>query len=390
MFDDVVVGGGIAGLYAALKLVRKGHKVALIERDRTLGGRARTAEFGGATVATGAGIGRKAKDATLQALLKALRVPNVHEFQVIHTTPAHCQARDMFFAVRAAYERRAAAGARPRDTFRSFATRVLGIMPYKHLVLCSGYSDFEQADVADVLYNYGFEDNFSTYVGLSVPWAALVGAMQAELTRAGCTLWTGCTATALVPDGEHYTVHTTRGPLVATTVILATEIAGVRALLPHEPMYFRVHAQPFVRLYALFSRASAKIVKAAIKGVTVVEGPLQKIIGMSDRVFMVAYSDNASALAVHRAAPDGSAASRLRVARMVEDALGLRPGVLHIEALQLFFLPSGTHYNDPGLHAVAGQYKLQHPAPNVFVVGEAVARHQGWVEGALESVDAVL
>ena len=27
---------------------------------------------------------------------------------------------------------------------------------------------------------------------------------------------------------------------------------------------------------------------------------------------------------------------------------------------------------------------------NLFVVGEAVSRYQGWVEGALESVEAIL
>jgi hypothetical protein len=32
----------------------------------------------------------------------------------------------------------------------------------------------------------------------------------------------------------------------------------------------------------------------------------------------------------------------------------------------------------------------QHPTNSIIVVGEAVALHQGWVEGALESVEAAL
>ena len=32
----------------------------------------------------------------------------------------------------------------------------------------------------------------------------------------------------------------------------------------------------------------------------------------------------------------------------------------------------------------------QHPDKNILVVGEAVSRNQGWAEGALESVKAVL
>jgi monoamine oxidase len=59
-----------------------------------------------------------------------------------------------------------------------------------------------------------------------------------------------------------------------------------------------------------------------------------------------------------------------------------------------FYWPVGTHYYEP-LH---GPYKnrrefiyaAQNPMPNVYVVGEVVSQHQGWVEGALESVEAVI
>ena len=34
--------------------------------------------------------------------------------------------------------------------------------------------------------------------------------------------------------------------------------------------------------------------------------------------------------------------------------------------------------------------KAQHPEKGILVVGEAISRNQGWTEGALESVKAVL
>jgi monoamine oxidase len=34
--------------------------------------------------------------------------------------------------------------------------------------------------------------------------------------------------------------------------------------------------------------------------------------------------------------------------------------------------------------------KAQHPEKGILVVGEAVSRNQGWTEGALESVEAVM
>lgn len=50
----VVVGGGIAGLAAAYRLVRAGHRVTVLEADDRVGGKLRTAEIAGTTVDVGA------------------------------------------------------------------------------------------------------------------------------------------------------------------------------------------------------------------------------------------------------------------------------------------------------------------------------------------------
>ena len=53
----------------------------------------------------------------------------------------------------------------------------------------------------------------------------------------------------------------------------------------------------------------------------------------------------------------------------------------------------GTHYYEPLSSYKKREdfiYQIQHPEPGLLVVGEVVSRHQGWSEGALESVkDAV-
>jgi monoamine oxidase len=66
---------------------------------------------------------------------------------------------------------------------------------------------------------------------------------------------------------------------------------------------------------------------------------------------------------------------------------------LKIVALKDFYWPVGTHYYGP-LHGVKNRtefvYKVQHPMNGMLVVGEAVSTYQGWVEGALESVETAL
>lgn len=53
MTDDVVIGGGLAGLAAAAYLARAGRRVRLLERGKELGGRARTSHPGGISLNLG-------------------------------------------------------------------------------------------------------------------------------------------------------------------------------------------------------------------------------------------------------------------------------------------------------------------------------------------------
>jgi hypothetical protein len=148
-------------------------------------------------------------------------------------------------------------------------------------------------------------------------------------------------------------------------------------------------------LYAKFSKSSTEIIKQYVKGYTVVEGPLQKIIPMdpSKGVYMIAYSDNASAVAL-KDHLENTPENRSYFEDLLEQALKIEEGSLKINALLDFYWPIGTHYYEP----LKGPYKnrtafinaAQHPDKNILVVGEVVSKHQGWVEGALESVEAVL
>jgi hypothetical protein len=395
MFDSIVIGGGIAGLYAAMKLCARGDHVIVLERDDEFGGRAKTDEFCGVRVVTGAGIGRKDKDWRLQSLLDTLRVPAT-AFPVRHAVSAPlgpCSAADQFHVLKAEYATRDDART-DMVTFRDFGQEVLGNQAYAQMVQCSGFSDFEDAAVRDVFYHYGFDDNVTDWTGLSIPWNQVIETMCKVLDDSGrCLLCVGCPVDHLTV-GKDVKVRTEDGGVIrGRRVYIATEISTVQTLLRKEPMYKCIHAQPFFRLYASFSGASAEVMGSAVQGVTIVGSPLQKMIPMSDTVYMVAYCDNEDALFMrHVVMTTPGSSIRSTIARFIEQGLGLRRKCLRVDALHEMFFESGTHYNAPALY---NEYKhklsvLQHPVPRVFVVGEAVSTHQGWVEGALESVDAVL
>lgn len=410
MYDVVIVGAGVAGLYAAYTLRKRHPTIKFIVLEKSprgeIGGRVATEMFYDVRIALGAGVGREDTNPLLLQLCRELG---------IHLDPSHKAVVDYSSGIIAKLShknprvwylnaikelRRAYRADKPRasrETFRQFATRVLGSESYKTFVLVSGYSDYEQADVFETLYNYGLDDNTGGWPQIRIPWAEL---LQALIAAVGPTNIRTSTEVLGISESESesesssnvFSVSTKSGVLAARHVIVATTIDGIRRLVPNHPkhkdVYDNIHGQPFLRVYAKFDKASAALLSSGgyIQHYTVVEGPLQKIIPISPEkgVYMIAYCDNANALELRDT-------SKTVFAALVEKALGIAPGSLKILGLREVFWRTGTHFFGP----LPPRFKTRrefldearHPgAPNLAVVGEAVSTYQGWVEGALESV----
>jgi monoamine oxidase len=110
-------------------------------------------------------------------------------------------------------------------------------------------------------------------------------------------------------------------------------------------------------------------------------------------VYMIAYNDNNNTLALKNYLKN-TKENRELYEMLLERSLGIPENSLQIIALKDFYWPIGTHYYTPldGAYSSREEFihKAQHPEKGVLVVGEAVSRNQGWTEGALESVKAVL
>jgi hypothetical protein len=127
---------------------------------------------------------------------------------------------------------------------------------------------------------------------------------------------------------------------------------------------------------------------------TIVPGLLQKMIPFSKSVYMIAYCDNKNAEILQKY-KENTPKNRRFFEKQVEEALGIIPNSLKIVGLKDFYWPIGTHYYEPlDLKKYVNRNEfikeVQHPETGILVVGENVSRKQGWTEGALESVHAVL
>lgn len=403
VYDFIIIGSGIAGLYSAYKILHESPQcsILILERNKRawLGGRTSNEEFYGATIVTGAGIGRQKKDKLLLSLLKQLNIPH-HAYTVNKKYAPNVDNIDVNKIVsylKKKYNK--TPFLYKNKTFREFALDLLGEKTYYDFITSTGYTDYENADIHDTLYYYGMDDNSNKLDAFFVSWKQLVDTIIDKLLKYNVDIKS---SSNVIQFNRLDECKSSCGYIVACEngakykcikVIVATTISSIQKLFPltKYPIYKQIHGQPFLRLYGKFSGKSAIIMKNAVKSYTVVSGPLYKIIPIntSKGVYMIAYNDN-NATVYLKNHLNNTIANRKLFARLLEKSLCLPFESLKLDAIIDFYWPIGTHYYEP-LSGYKNRIEFirnaQHPMSGVVVVGEVVALDQGWVEGALDSVE---
>lgn len=398
-YDIIIIGSGISGLYSAysIKNTFPNTSFLILEKNqkKLIGGRTNNDHFYGSEIVTGAGIGRKNKDKLLYKLLTDLHF-NLTEFTVnpqysklIHPV----DIKKIMIYLRKEYKK----FKHKNLSFKLFAMNILGKTLYNKFLISTGYTDYENEDAFETLYHYGMEDNACCWKAFSVPWRKLIMKLYHYIGPnhfkfSSCVVDiqhlqnNQCEFQLNIENGTYY---------LCNRVIIASTIDTIRNLLPRHTIYRYIKGQPFLRLYAKFTKKSAEIIKKYVKGSTIVPGPLQRIIPMDhdNGVYMIAYNDNNNALSL-KGNLKNTKENRDLYETLLEHSLGIPDNSLHIIAIKDYYWTIGTHYYTP-LNCDYNSRedfinKAQHPKKGILVVGEALSRNQGWSEGALESVKAVL
>lgn len=404
IYDIIIIGSGMAGLYSALKIREfSPHTSFLIleqYKKNWIGGRTSNEMFYGTQIVTGAGIGRKDTNPLLIKLMKKLNIHYV-EYNSIMNYANTFEPVDIVKVIdqlKIQYKKHPELH---NKTFKEFFIKIFGIDLYKRFIMSAGYTDYENADIYETLYKYGMDDNKGGWTGLHVPWKKIVDKLYEKIGKEHFKFSSDVIQISKVRVKPClFEIETNdKKQYYSNKVIVATTISGIKNLVPgasnKNSLYQQIHGQTFLRLYAKFDKKSSEILKKYVSDYTIVPGPLQKIIPMdSDKgVYMIAYSDNDSAIALKnnlKNIPE----NRSLFAELIEKSLGMPNDSLHIIAIKDYYWPIGTHYYEPLKGNFRDRddfvYQAQHPQEGMLVVGEVVSRYQGWTEGALESVEAVL
>lgn len=398
--DIIIIGSGMSGLYSAyqIKQFSPSTSFLILEKYKKtwIGGRTSNDLFYGTEIVTGAGIGRKNKDKLLHKLLNNFNL-NTPEY-IINPQKSkliqNVDTNNIMNHLKTEYKK----FKDKQLTFKQFATNVLGEKEYKKFILNAGYTDYENEDVFETLYYYGMEDNKCCWKAFHVPWRKLVLKLYHYIGVNHFRFSNKVIGITKIQENPCQFLIDTEGGIQysCNKVIIGSTIDTIRKLLPSYPIYNDIEGQPFLRLYAKFSKKSIPIMKEYIKGFTFVPGPLQRIIPMdpNNGVYMIAYNDNNNTIALKNHL-ENTKSNRELYEILLEKSLGMPENSVHIIAIKDYYWPIGTHYYKPlnkELYSSREEFmdKAQHPEKGILVVGEALSRNQGWTEGALESVKAVV
>jgi len=419
--EFTICGAGIARLYTAYKLllINPNFKITIIEKNKYIGGRVNVTSFCGVNVPIGAGIGRKNKDHLLIQLLDDLRL-QYHEGVTSSQHIGHetVDLRNIIEKLRIVYKNNPV-----HEPFSKFAQRTINKETYENFVINTGYSDFNKTDAYDVLYNYGINDTYENVKIIYVPWNDMINALVHFIKSKGSIIKLGYTVHNFRDNILYYTK--TNSPNIKTMnkidisknnkLIIATTISHVKKLLPKYKIYNSISATPFMRIYGQFANNVRNIIADKISKTTILNKPLQEIIPINPEngVYMIVYNDNGSAIKLYNKlsklnntsteitsnnigpyTPHYNNKCITYIEQLLAKALELPRINIKLNKIAIYFWSEGTHYFKP----LPDKYNnrndfikhAQYPDKNTYVVGESVAQHQGWCEGALASVENII
>jgi hypothetical protein len=407
-YDITIIGSGMAGLYAAYNIQKLSPNLSFLilekYKKKWIGGRTSNDDFYGTQIVTGAGIGREDTNPLLIKLMKELHVPYTKSISKMDYSPMIDKPIDPDSIIHFLRKKIKSHPNLHNLPFKEFAEKMLGKELYNDFLVSAGYQDFEKADIQETLYNYGMDDNKGGWPILYIPWKKLVLKLAEKIGWNHFCFSQNVEEIKIKKDldlqKDLFELYCENGnSFYCEKVVVATPINSIQKLIdPLIPsmkgLYKQIHSQPFLRLYGKFDKKSAEMMENLVPNYTIVPGPLQKIIPIDAKkgIYMISYSDNKNATLLHKYFSD-SPEFRHYLAKLICKAIGLPKDSLCIIGVKEYYWEIGTHFYEPLKGFLSRKEfveRIQHPLKNILVVGEAVSRYQGWVEGALESVDAVL
>lgn len=403
-YDVVIIGSGIAGLYAALNLQEKGTRCVIIEKYKELGGRAATfkQKIDGVDLQWEAGAGRISEHHThVRELMRKYNLTwipiggapkYVEEYGQPLEEGQFEPGLSLFF--------RALEGLPAEElathTIRQLLTKINGPKIADNYLLRYPYRgevDTLRADIALETFHHemGPKEKFGI---CGEGFSAIIEGMRAEFETKGGKVLTAHTCTEVAQDKTTVTVTcSVEGqPVIikGAHCIAALPSSALKTIRPFSRWkgLTRVAMKPLLRFYGVFPLEGGKLWTEDIGRIVTAE-PIRYMIPGNPAIgsVQISYTDSQDAEfwkekldAVGEKAVSEEIVGQLR--RLIKPTI---PGPTFVKA---HYWENGVTYWLPGRYDPKEvSREAYHPFPemrSVHICGESFSLRQAWVEGAIE------
>ena len=395
MKEVIILGGGISGLYAALNYQSIGYTVTLIEKKDRLGGNIHTIEKNG--ILLEAGAGRFNSDH--KRLLKLIK-------QYGLTTRLNGVKKDFYpvlcstskVNVDGWIEKVILESKKISDhllyniTFHQLCEMVLGYEKAKTLIEAFGYNAeflIENAHASLKTFQEDFTNQYP-YMSCVEGLSELIRRMEEDLRSKGVTIHMGINIEKIKEKEDRFYLTDGHQKISGDILVLALPKNALMKLpIIHDYTKALLDSVQPVALHRIYGKYTKPWFEDISKFTT--DLPLRQFIPIDSEhgVAMVSYSDLFDADYWKYYADQGSELLENKLKEQIRTILPNKK-IPKLEWVESCYWEEGVHVWLPGINPKDIRRQLLNIQPNLYIVGEAYSLRQGWVEGALETVDEMM
>ena len=402
VYDVIIIGGGISGLFSAYKLSRTGLNILIIEANPNFGGRIQTAEKNGLTYECGAArfhdshtklltlideLNLTDKIVTLPKEIKLILRGCKKKFP--YKTDNELSLLDLLknsVKVKDNYERKNL----QNITFFQYLVNVYDHETASFIKDAFGYDSefiYLNADAAIEM----FEDDLLS----KGEYHTLVGGLSQIMEKIEGKL-KKCPNVEIIKGLKVKEIFDDHILIGEDNYYFKNLICAVPQKSLKQFQYFKDHDQidsvrssPLLRIYAKYPTKGLWF-----KGVkrTTTDNHIRHIIPIDYKtgLIMVSYTDGEYAKMWSKLHANGDEYLIKSIHKEIKSLFGIEPP--KPEFISVHYWNEGLHLWNPGITMDYSYQKMLKPFQdkNIFVCGEAFSRKQGWIEGALETCYDIL
>ena len=404
MFDYVIIGGGISGLYCGYSLLKKTSNLLIVEKSHRLGGRIETKYFDGYHLEMGAGRISSSHHNIIDLVKKLglekdlIKFPNLKSYVNIKPHNGDYQIEKIINLQETDfYQILGSLIDQLKDpqfnmlaknyTLFGLIERIYGVDKAVEMTNQFGYhGDFISQNAIDGLKM--FEGSFggkNYFYGLKGGMSSIINKLG-QVLEGKIRLKTCCLD--IIKENNHFICKMNTGDIKCIKIILAIpKVNLLKFSILNQSQLNTIKPKPLMRIYATFPKINGQVWFDFLNGVNTTKTIIGQLIPVNkEKGILMIYCDSENAELLYCFKKQKILRRELFVLlKKIFGHIVTKPTKIISK-----YWAHATHLWKPGVDSLKTGNKIINPSPNIYIVGEAYSPIQGWSEGGISTVNEFL